>query len=55
MTTGINEMKTLTKHLWCDVNVNLTVENAIQIKIGITINVVVIVKIQKRIVCEKKL
>ena len=40
MITGINEsQKTLTKIYHANVNVNLMVENVIQIKSGITINV----------------
>ena len=37
--TGGNESKTLTKQISCDVNVNLIVGNAIQIKSRIIINV----------------
>ena len=46
MITGINESKTLTKHLPCEVNVNVDLmeENVIQINGGIMINVDVSVK-----------
>ena len=37
--TGGNESKTLIKQISCDVNVNLIVGNAIQIKSRIIINV----------------
>ena len=37
--TGGNESKTLTKQISCDVNINLIVGNAIQIKSRIIINV----------------
>ena len=39
MITGINESKTLTKHISCKCTCNLLVENATQIKSGIIINV----------------
>ena len=55
MITGINESKTLTKHISCTVNVNLMVDNVIQIKSGIMINVGVNVKIQKNIIHLKRL
>ena len=42
--TGINESKTLTKHISCKCNVNLMEENVSQINDGITINVDVNVK-----------
>ena len=38
MITGINESKTLTKHVSVNVNVKLMVENVIKIKHGIMIN-----------------
>ena len=46
MITGINESKRLTKHLPCEVNVNIDLmeENVIQINGGIMINVDVSVK-----------
>ena len=44
MITGINESKTLTKHMSCECNVNLMEENLIQINGGITINVDVSVR-----------
>ena len=47
MITGINELKTLTNHIPCNVNINLMVKFVIQIKSGITTNVGVNVKIQK--------
>ena len=44
--TGINESKILTKHIYhASVNASLRIENVTQIKSGITINVVAIVKI----------
>ena len=53
--TGINESKPLTKHIYhANVNVNIMVENVIQIKSGIMINVDVGVKICKNIMCTKK-
>ena len=39
MITGINESEILAKHVWCKCKVNLTVENVIQIKSGIMVNV----------------
>ena len=39
MITGINELKTLTKHIHANVNVNLMGENIIQINDGITMNI----------------
>ena len=42
--TGINELKTLTKHLSCECNGNLMEQNVIQINGGITINADVSVK-----------
>ena len=42
--TGINESKTLTKHISCKCNVNLMEQNVSQINDGITINVDVNVK-----------
>ena len=44
MITGINELKTLTKHISCKWNFNLMQEIAIQINGGIMINVNVSVK-----------
>ena len=44
MITGINELKTLTKHYHVNVNVNLMEENVIHINNGILINVDVSVK-----------
>ena len=37
-----------------NVNVNLTVENVIEIKSGITINLIVIANIWKNIICAKQ-
>ena len=42
--TGINESKTLTKHISCKCNVNLMEQNVSQINDGITINVDLSVK-----------
>ena len=39
MITGINESKTLAKHISCKLNVDLMEEKVIQINCGITINV----------------
>ena len=39
MITEIIESKTLTKHIYANVNVNLIVKNVSRIKTGITINV----------------
>ena len=50
-----HESKTLTKHLSCECNINLMVENVVQIKIGITINICVSAKIQKNIICAKRI
>ena len=47
MITELNESKILTNHISC----NLMVENVIQIKSVITINVNVISKIQNKIMC----
>ena len=44
MITGINELKTLTKHVSCKLNENLMEQNVIQINGGIMINVSVSVK-----------
>ena len=44
MITGINEAKTLTKHIHAHVNVNLMKQNVHQINGGIMINVGVSVK-----------
>ena len=44
MITGINESKTLTKHISCECKVDLIKENVIQINGGIMINVNVSVK-----------
>ena len=52
MITGINESKTLTKLIS---SISLIVKNVTRIKSGITINVGVIVKIQKNIVCVNKI
>ena len=53
MSTGINESKTLIKHISCVCK--LMVKNVIQIRRRITINVSASVKIQKNIVCAKKI
>ena len=47
MIIRINELKALTKHVSCKFHVNLTIENVIQTKSGITINADACVKIQK--------
>ena len=44
MITGKNESKTLTKHIYANVNANLMAENLIQINGGITINLDMSVK-----------
>ena len=44
MITGINESKTLAKHILSEYKCNLMEESVIQIKSGITINVRVSVK-----------
>ena len=41
---GINESKTLSKHIHANVNINLMIKNIIQIENGITINVCASVK-----------
>ena len=53
MITGIYQSVTFTKH--ANVNVSLMVEDVIQIKCGIRINVDVSVKIWKSIICGKKI
>ena len=45
MIRGMNKSKTLTKHISCEYNVNLVVENVIQIKSEIIVNVDASVKI----------
>ena len=45
MITGINESKTLTRHMSCESKINLIKENVIQINAVVTINVDVDVKI----------
>ena len=55
MITGINEPKHKQNIYHVSVNVNLIIENVIQIKSGITINVGVSAKSQKNIMCVKKL
>ena len=55
MITEINESKTLTSIYHANVNVNLFLENVIQIKSRVVINVGASVKIQENIVCAKKL
>ena len=49
MITGINESKTLAKHILSEYKCNLMEESVIQIKSGITINVRVSVKKKKKI------
>ena len=53
--TETSGSKTLTKHVHPNINVELMEENVVQIKNGITINVHASVKIQKIIVCAKKI
>ena len=48
MITGINESKTLAKHILSEYKCNLMEESVIQIKSGITINVRVSVKKKKK-------
>ena len=55
MTTGINDWKHRQSIYHVNVNVNLMVENVIQIKSGVPKNTVVSVKIQKNLVCAKKI
>ena len=45
MITGINESKTLTKTYQANANLSLMLENVIQIKTGITINIGVSAKL----------
>ena len=56
MIAGINESKTLTKHISfkCDYKFDGK-KNVTRIKSGITANVYVSLKIQKNIVCVKKI
>ena len=51
MITGINESKTLAKHILSEYKCNLMEESVIQIKSGITINVRVSVKKKKKNSC----
>ena len=56
MITRINKSKILTKNIKdANANVNLMVENEIQIRSGITINVRPNVKTLKNIVCRKRI
>ena len=55
MITGINESKTLAKHILSEYKCNLMEESVIQIKSGITINVRVSVKKKKKFVCSNKI
>ena len=54
MITGISESKTLAKHVSCNCECNPIVQNVIQIKSGMTINVDVSVKIRKNTLCAKR-
>ena len=55
MIPRINELKTLAKHRSCECKCNFLIENVIQITSGITINVIVCVKIKKKIVYAKNI
>ena len=55
MMTGINESKTLTKHISCKYKESLMAENIIQIKIEIKINLDVSAKMQENITYLKKI
>ena len=56
MITGINESKTLAKHILSEYKCNLMEESVIQIKSGITINVRVSEKKKKKkFVCSNKI
>ena len=55
MMTGINESKTLTKHISCKYKENLMAENIIQIKIEIKINLDVSAKMQENLTYLKKI
>ena len=52
MLTGINESKTLTKHISCEFKCKLMKENVIQINGGTTINVDVMPYMSKRLYLE---
>ena len=51
MIAGINESKTLTKHVSCKSKCKFDSRNVIQIKSGIAINGGACVKIEKNIIC----
>ena len=53
--TGINESETITEHIICKCECKFDSKNITRIKNGITINVGVSVKIQKNIICAKKI
>ena len=55
MITRINESKTSTKYIHARVNASLMVENVTRIKSAKTMSVGASVKIQKNIVCTKKI
>ena len=55
MITGINESKTLTKHISCKCECKFDSKNLTPIKSGITISVGVSIKIQKNTICAKKI
>ena len=55
MAAGKNESKTLSKYISCEYKYKLDGRNATGIKSGTTINVGVRAKIQKNIVCVKKI
>ena len=55
MIAGINEYKILTKHIQCKWGCKLMVENVMQVKFGIMINIGMSVGIWKDIMCAKKI
>ena len=55
MITGINQSKILAKHIYASVNVNMMIENVIEIKSGIMVNVGVSVKSPKTSCVLKRL
>ena len=55
MIIGINDSKTLTKYISCELNVILSVQNVTQIKSGKTINFDVSTKIRKNIMRAKNI
>ena len=54
MITGINESRTLARYISCKCECKFDRKNVIWIKNGISISVGVSVKIQEKILCEKK-